>query len=115
MKGTLDSSFGLTCMIVHQHIDTDNRYRQGDIIDPSFYCIVIDTLTLAHDPRLQTIQQSQDRMPSSWNDPVRHPIEISVSNKIVLPKVQVMLVVLVMALAVIPVVILVVVHEYYCL
>ncbi|KAI8096202.1 uncharacterized protein BX664DRAFT_346286 [Halteromyces radiatus] len=109
MKSTLDSSFGLTSMIVHQHINTDNRYRQ----DPPFYCIVIDTLTLAHDPRLQTIQQSQDRMPSSWNDPVRHPIEISVSNKIVLPKVQVMLVVLVMALVVIPVVILIVVHGYY--
>ncbi|KAI8098490.1 uncharacterized protein BX664DRAFT_381201 [Halteromyces radiatus] len=55
-------------------------------------------------PRLQTIQSSQDRMPSSWNDPVRHPIEVSVSNKIVLPKVQVMIVVLVMALVVILVV-----------
>ncbi|KAI8086663.1 uncharacterized protein BX664DRAFT_351059 [Halteromyces radiatus] len=38
-----------------------------------------------------------------------YPIEVSVSNKIVLPKVQVMIVILVMAL----VVILVVVHGYY--
>ncbi|KAI8076302.1 uncharacterized protein BX664DRAFT_318635 [Halteromyces radiatus] len=48
-----------------------------------------------------------------WNGSVRHPIEISVSNKIVLPEVQVMIVVLVMALVVIPVVVLVVVHGYY--
>ncbi|KAI8092456.1 uncharacterized protein BX664DRAFT_384021 [Halteromyces radiatus] len=54
-------------------------------------------------PRLQTIQQSQDRMPSTleW---LCYPIEVSVSNKIVLPKVQVMIVVLVMALVVILVV-----------